>query len=243
MNFFILIDPRRVNVKMLTWIVGIIAAIVMWSIFVDEGEKDDLMKSKGLAEVAIDRETKLPILDLSNSNQLGQQSFHAAIQGKEFLVSGVETTILFSKTNPKTIFPKEDYLVVHYSDILSKTCLDDLAKKMSQSKLETLDVEEIVKSTCGENVYSIDSKIPANNIQTQDDVKKLCSSEINCASCLVMSGIDKPIGQCDVKKYLFNDDSKALTNSGSMWISIGYQPVNQLSFMRYPPQLRYKSAK
>ena len=44
MNFFILIDPRRVNVKMLTWIVGIIAAIVMWSIFIDEGEKDDLMK-------------------------------------------------------------------------------------------------------------------------------------------------------------------------------------------------------
>lgn len=243
MNFFMLIDPRRVNVKMLTWIVGIIAAIVMWSIFIDEGEKDDLMQSKGLAEVVIDRETKLPILDLSKANQFGQQSFHAAIQGKEFLVRGVETTILFSKTNPKKIFPKEDYLVVHYSDILSKSCLDDLAKKMSEVKPETLDIEEIVKSTCGENAYSIDSEIPANNIKTQDDIRKLCSSEIKCASCLIISGLDKPIGECDEKKHLFMDDSKAITNSGHMWITLGFQPVNQLSFMRYPPQMRYKSVK
>lgn len=237
LKFLVIIDPKNINVKLFMWIVGIISAITIWAIYVGSEDKDAFMKAKGISDVSVDTESKLPIVDLRKQNLLGEQSFHAAIQDKEFLVQGVETTIFLTQKNPeKTLANKEDYVLVSYSDILNIDCLKELKKKIDASDAGIINLKELVVSTCGSKVYPISGSTSAKKIYDSSDISDLCSGAYSCAPCVITSSSEVDVNQCKENKITFIDKSQVMETQGKKWVAINYQPAQKLPYMKYPPR-------
>ena len=237
MNFFVLIDPSKINVKMLMWIAGVIAAIGIWAMWTGESENKELLESKGVMNVEIDPQTKLPMVDLVKGNTLRDQSFHAAIIDKEFLVKGVEISVAITKENKeKNITNKEDFYTLIYSDIVNPECLTKLQSALDDSDIGSLDIKEFVVSICGNIVKPLTDSKPAKEVANVESIQDLCKSVVPCAPCLIVKSGQVPVGQCESKSISFRDKSSVLSNSSGKWVNVEFKPTKKLSYMKYDPQ-------
>lgn len=224
--------------RLLTWkgivLLSIPLLIIFWATW---GDQEEQIKSKGVMSIAIDSETKLPIIDISVNNPIGDQSFHAAVYDKDFLIKGVQTTIVVTQKNPeKNARNRDDFEIYFYSDILNTNCLSNLKNAIQDITAEGASVEDLVVKTCGKSVFPHKFHIPSKQIANYETIKNICSGEQPCGSCLIISGEESMKGNCELEKAIFHDFSRSIKSGNSEQIILDVRPIKKLSYMSYVPR-------
>ncbi len=224
--------------RLLSWKVIVLLYLPLIILFwIVSGDQEKQIQSKGTMKVTIDQETKLPIIDISTNNPLGDQSFHAAVFDKDFLIKGVETTVIVTKKNlEKNARNRDDYEVYFYSDILNSNCLPELKKSVDKLLSEEIPIQDLVMKVCGKAVYPYQVNKPSNQIVRNESIDNFCSSSQPCASCVIIAGEDAAKGSCEPVNNVFHDWSRYIKNGDHEQLIFDVRPAKKLGYMSYVPR-------
>lgn len=229
MNFFVLIDPSKINVKMLMWIVGILAVIVIWAGFSGNEEDEKFLDQQSKMSLVIDPQRKLPIIDLDIDNPIRKKEFHTAVLGKEFLVKGTEVTLVSVKKNPRgrsTDIYEFDYLLS--SAVVNSKCVEKIQAALNSGEYAQKPLD--LSAECQSYDSPFSSSFSTNEPLSESSLKKACSEGARCSSCTFIMDSGTPLGQCVPKDILYVDESSVITTQSKKSINVQYRVKDKLAY-------------
>lgn len=231
MNFFILLDPKNFNLKWGAGIVAVVTVIMLLAVWGGMGEDEEFLEQQPKMALTTHPERKLPIVDLDSNGPLGKKEFHTAVLGKQFLVKGVELTLVKGEENKRRMsYDPQAYKYNFYSAVVSSDCVGKIQAMLGQDSGGQNSLSEIVRMECPGSQGKFAASYGSDDPLTEDSLKKVCAEGSRCAPCIIIANTTTRLGECTAREITFIDESNVITTQGQKSINVQYRLSDKLSY-------------
>jgi len=184
--------------------------IIFLMLYADEKSQEEVISSEGKMILEKDQSSDKFIFDTSVNKGFGTLPFLATVNGKEFFVSGVPTSVI-------------NLAGTSFTALLNPNCLMQLQKAIDTAAdgLEKTVIKECGEAIIGSSKEVIEVKRGNNNkrepFSDSDSIISACSISKKCGSCLIIEGQEKPYGDCNKKRMLLQDISHHVKSNNVVW--------------------------
>lgn len=225
----VVLNPKEFNYKAISWLIAILAGIVIWAIFVGNEEDDKFLQTQAKAELNIHAGKNLAYVDLDKDDLIGKQEFHIAVLGKQFIVKGLELTLVRGIENTRrTSFDNKPYKYFLSSAVVNPTCLEKIKASLPSQSKESL--SEILRKECSQSLSPFHSEFPSDEPLTEDAIRKACKEGAKCSNCIFIVNEDRSFGQCNPREIVYFDQSNVMTTQGKKSVNIQYRDFDKLAY-------------